>query len=284
MRLISKDGLSRNSDTGEASLKITPVNGNKVLYEIGESTPSTGSLDIAETKGGYSGFTSSDMRISFVCIDDRDEHEQGEILVWQNTLQLKHEVVQQGDQWTVEFKAVPNPAEIRYTTDGSDPASLGAIYDSLFQIPTGCRFVQAIAIKEGIQSGIERIDMEQYRQKKVVIEPLNSLTWKTQSQGTMSAKAVFDFIERLIKYEGVAHGIIIDVFANDDSASVSYSAEATARFSGEQIKKILEKLQAVMEGSQVSLSVEQVKFEKGQQLIDWLAEIGRQVQPGEIAQ
>jgi len=199
-------------------------------------------------------------------------------------MQLKHEVIQQGDQWTVEFKAVPNPAEIRYTTDGSDPASLGAIYDSPFQIPTGCRFVQAIAIKEGIQSSIERIDMEQYRQKKVVIEPLKSLTWKTQAQGTMSAKAAFDFIERLIKYEGVAHGIIIDVFANDDSASVSYSAEATARFSGEQIKKILEKLQAVMEGSQVSLSVEQVKFEKGQQLIDWLAEIGRQVQPGEIAQ
>lgn len=276
--------LSRNQETGEANLKITPINGSKVLYELGDSSPSSASLDVSETEGGYSRFTSSDMRVSFVCIDERDEHEQGEVYVWENTLQLKHEVIQKGEQWEVEFKAVPNPAEIRYTTDGSDPVSLGAIYDSPFQIPAACRFVQAIATKEGIQSHVEKIDMEQYRQKKVVIEATKPLIWKTEFQGTLSAKAVFDFIERLIKYEGIAQGIIIDVFANDDSASVSYSAEEIAKFTGEQVKSILEKLQAIMNGSQVSLSVEQVKFEKGQQLIDWLAEIGRQVQPGQISQ
>ena len=39
-----------------------------------------------------------------------------------------------------------------------------------------------------------------------------------------------------------------------------------------------------MNGSQVSISVEEVKFQRGQQLIDWLAEMNRQLHPGEVRQ
>ena len=276
--------LSRNPDTGEVNLKITPVNGNKVLYELGHNSPSSASMDVAETEGGYSRFSTSDMRVTFACIDSRGEHDQGSVYVWENTLQLKHEVIQQGDKWQVELKAVPGGAEIRYTTDGSDPGSLGARYDSAFEVPASSRFVQAIATKDGIQSRLEKIDMDQYRDKKVVIEPSKPLTWNTHQQGTLSAKAAFDFIERLIKFEGTVQGVIIDVFANDESASLSYSAEGSTQYTGEEIKTLLEKLQGVMKGSQVSISVEEVKFQRGQLLIDWLAEVGRQLQPGEVRQ
>lgn len=276
--------LSRNPDTGEVNLKVTPVNGNKVLYELGHNSPSSASMDVAETEGGYSRFSTSDMRVTFACIDTRCEHDQGSVYVWENTLQLKHEVIQQGDKWQVELKAVPGGAEIRYTTDGSDPGSLGARYDSAFEVPASSRFVQAIATKDGIQSRLEKIDMDQYRDKKVVIEPLKPLTWNTHQQGTLSAKAVFDFIERLIKFKGTVQGVIIDVFANDESASLSYSAEGSTQYTGEEIKTLLEKLQGVMKGSQVSISVEEVKFQRGQLLIDWLAEVGRQLQPGEVRQ
>ena len=276
--------LSRNPDTGEVNLKITPVNGNKVLYELGHNSPSSASMDVAETEGGYSRFSTSDMRVTFACIDSRGEHDQGSVYVWENTLQLKHEVIQQGDKWRVELKAVPGGAEIRYTTDGSDPGSLGARYDSAFEVPASSRFVQAIATKDGIQSRLEKIDMDQYRDKKVVIEPSKPLTWNTHQQGTLSAKAAFDFIERLIKFEGTVQGVIIDVFANDESASLSYSAEGSTQYTGEEIKTLLEKLQGVMKGSQVSISVEEVKFQHGQLLIDWLAEVGRQLQPGEVRQ
>lgn len=134
--------LSRNPDTGEVNLKITPVNGNKVLYELGHNSPSSASMDVAETEGG----------------------------------------------------------------------------------------------------------------------------------------------ERLIKFEGTVQGVIIDVFANDESASLSYSAEGSTQYTGEDIKTLLEKLQGVMKGSQVSISVEEVNYKRGQQLIDWLAEVGRQLQPGEVRQ
>lgn len=276
--------LSRNPDTGEANLKITPVNGDKVLFELGNNSPSSASLDVSETEGGYSRFSTSDMRVTFLCVDSRGEHNQGKVYTWENTLQLKHEVIQRGDKWQVELKAVPDGAEIRYTTDGSDPGSLGASYDSAFEVPASSRFVQAIASKEGIKSRLEKIDMDQYRKNIVVIEPLKPLTWVVHQQGTLSAKAAFDFIERLIKFEGAVKGVIMDVFANDDSASLTYSTESSTKYSGEEIKTILEKLQGVMNGSQVSISVEEVRFQRGQQLIDWLAEVGRQLQPGEIRQ
>ncbi|MDT4292341.1 DUF499 domain-containing protein [Methylomonas sp. MO1] len=276
--------LSRNPDTGEANLKITPVNGDKVLYEIGHTQPSSASLDVAETEGGYSRFTTTDMHVSFLCVDSRGVHEQGGVYVWENALQLKHEVIQQGEDWLVELKAVPGGAEIRYTTDGSDPSTLGAVYEGEFEVASSCRYVQAIASKDGIKSRLEKIDMDQYREKKVVIDPTKPLTWNTRNLRNLSAKAAFDFIERLIKFEGIAQGVIIDVFANDESASINYSAEGSAKYSGEDIKAILEKLQGVMKGSQVSISVEEVKFQRGQQLIDWLAEIGRQLQPGEVRQ
>jgi ubiquinone biosynthesis protein UbiJ len=108
-----------------------------------------------------------------------------------------------------------------------------------------------------------------------VIEPTKPLTWNAHQQETLSAKAAFDFIERLIKYEGTVQGVIIDVFANDESASLSYSAEGSTQYTGEEIKTLLEKLQGVMNGSKVSISVEEVKFQRGQLLIDWLAEVGR---------
>jgi len=276
--------LSRNPDTGETNLKITPVNGDKVLYELGHNSPSSASMDIAETEGGYSRFSTSDMRVTFLCVDSRNEHDQGSVYTWENTLQLKHEVIQQGDAWQVELKAVPSGAEIRYTTDGSDPGSLGARYESAFDVPTSCRFVQAMATKDGIPSRLEKIDMDQYRDKKVVIEPAKPLTWNTREQGNLSAKAAFDFIERLIKFEGTMQGVIIDVFANDESASLTYSAEGSTKFTGEEIKMLLEKLQGVMNGSHVSISVEEVKFQRGQQLIDWLAEMNRQLHPGEVRQ
>lgn len=241
-------------------------------------------MDVAETEGGYSRYSTSDMRVTFLCIDSRGEHNQGKVYSWENTLQLKHEVIQRGDKWQVELKAIPGGAEIRYTTDGSDPGSLGAYYDSAFEVPPSSRFVQAIATKEGIKSRLEKIDMDQYRDKKVVIEPSKPLTWDVHQQGTLSAKAAFDFIERLIKYEGTVQGVIMDVFANDDSASLTYSAEGSTKYTGDEIKTIMEKLQGVMKGSQVSISVEEVKFQRGQLLIDWLAEVGRQLQPGEVRQ
>ena len=163
------------------------------------------------------------------------------------------------------IKAIPCSAQIRYATDGSDPVSLGAS-------------------KEGIQSRLEKIDIDQYRNKIVVIEPTKPLIWNVGQLGTLSAKAVFDFIERLIKYQGTAHSLIMDVFANDESAVITYSTEGSSIYTGEEIKAVLEKLQGVMKGSQVSISIEEVKFQRGQQLIDWFREVGHQIQPGEVRQ
>jgi len=39
-----------------------------------------------------------------------------------------------------------------------------------------------------------------------------------------------------------------------------------------------------MGGSQVFMTIEQVQFDKGQQLLDWIAEAKSKLQPGEVNQ
>jgi len=39
-----------------------------------------------------------------------------------------------------------------------------------------------------------------------------------------------------------------------------------------------------MDGSQIFLSIERIEFERGQQLLDWVADARTQLQPGEVSQ
>ena len=45
---VNVQQLSRDPDTGECILKITPINGDKVLYELGGEQPSSASGDVAD--------------------------------------------------------------------------------------------------------------------------------------------------------------------------------------------------------------------------------------------
>ena len=281
---VNVQQLSRNGDTGECILKITPINGDKVLYEIGSDMPSAASMDVAEAHGGYARFTTRDMKLTFLCIDPTGEHEQGEAVTWTNTINLKYRPYQSGDDWMMEFEAIPD-GDIRYTTDGSDPKVHGASYEGPFLIPASCRYLMAYGEKEGVQSLVEKIDMDQYRQKKVVIDPLKPATWNCRnSVQNITAKPAFDFVERLTKFGGKAESVDLSVIANNDTAEVSYTAAAEHRMDGESLAGVIRSLQGLMEGSQIIINVEKVKFEKGQQLTDWFADIKRQPNPGEVTQ
>ena len=43
-------------------------------------------------------------------------------------------------------------------------------------------------------------------------------------------------------------------------------------------------IQGVMSGSQIFLSAERIEFEKGQYLLDWVADAKTQLLPGEVVQ
>jgi Protein of unknown function (DUF499)/Fn3 associated len=161
--------ISRDEDTGEVTLKISPIYGDDVKYEIGDREPTTASSSVSNAPGGYKAFKTKDLCLRFKCFDTQGKNNQGASIPWKNKIVLKHRVFQDSSDWKVEFKAIPK-GQIRYTTDGSDPKSYGGIYDSPFVVPESSRFVLAYAESEGIVSEIEKIDTEQYRKKGGIID------------------------------------------------------------------------------------------------------------------
>lgn len=270
--------LSRDETTGEVSLKIAPVHGNTVYYETGDNEPTTASARIES----FSNFKTSELQLTFLCIDSTGEHCTGPTETWKNSINLKYRVYQQGDDWMVELKAYPK-GNIRYTTDGSDPKGFGAAYDGSFPITEDCPFVLAIAQHDGVTSAQEKINVKQHITREVKVDPSQPVTWQHR-HSSLTARAAFEFMERLSKFQGVAYGVTIDVQANDDKQEISYSGAESFGLQGEDFEKLVNQLQNAMNSSQVFLTIERLQFDKGQQLLDWIAEAKGKLQPGEVNQ
>jgi hypothetical protein len=275
--------LNRNRDTGEATLKITPIYGDKVNYEIGDTNPQNAASSVADAPGSYGAFKTKELKLSFKCIDSKGKHQEGPPVLWENQINLKYRVFQNSSgKWMIEFQAFPR-GKISYTTDGSAPNTLGAAYVEPFAIPENCRFILAYATQDGIESPQEKIDIKQYIDEEVVVDPDKKAIWNREHKN-LTYRIAFDFMENLKQFQGKAFGVSIEIKAKDGKQDIFYSAAQGFEFSGEEFEKITTHLQSTITGSQIILSVEKIVFEKGQQLLDWINKIKSQLKPGEVSQ
>ena len=274
--------LSRDDKTGEAFLKITPLNGDTVYFEIGDTQPTSGSLKVSEAEGGYNNFRTRELKLTFLCVDSSGKHEAGSSVSWKNTLAVKYRVFQQGDDWRVELHAVPR-GHLRYTTNGADPVTTGGAYDTPFSLPNECRFVLAVAEEGDIRSNVEKIDVVEYRTKKVAVDATKPAIWSHPHRNLTAAPA-FAFIDLLEKHEGKAKEVVIDVTGNDSDVSLSFIAGENELVAGTRLRETVKKMQDIVGGSQVTISATSIQFDRGQQLLDWIAAIHGTLQPGEVSQ
>ena len=270
--------LSREEETGEVSLKITPIHGNTIYYETGNSNPTPASSRV----DNLSNFRISELQAKFLCVDSTGEHQTGAAETWKNSINIKYRVFQRGQDWMVELRAYPK-GQLRYATDGSDPKTYGATYSGPFIVAEDCPFVLAIAQQDGVSSAIENINVRQYITKTVTVDPVNPVIWKRRHKDLTTTNA-FGFIDRLVKFQGTAYGVTIDVQANDYTQEISYNGAENFALSGESFEKLVKRFQEAMNGSQIFLSIERIEFERGQQLLDWVADARTKLQPGEVSQ
>lgn len=271
--------MGRNDETGEVTLKITPVHGDTVYYEVGDSTPTPASKQVDSPNS----FRTSELKLTFLCVDSTGEHNTGEAYTWNNKISLKHRVYQKGSDWVVELKATPH-AEIFYTTDGSDPQSYGATYTDSFTIQENCRYVLAFAKKDGIVSSPEKIDVKQFLDRKVEVDPTKPVQWRFPSKNLSTADS-YPFVNRLKKYEGVARGVTVDILSkNEEDQEINYQSSEHFPIDGEMLENTLAQLRAVITDSQVFINVQTITFYQGQKLLDWVADEKRQLLPGETTQ
>ena len=141
--------LSRDDDTGNVKLRVSPVHGDRLYSDAGApATPASKDLG-----GGGIFQTNAMLRVSFLAVDSTGGHEPGEPVEWTNRITLESREYVEGGERRMEIRAAP-PAPIRYTTDGSDPKLGGGAYDGPFPVPDGVRLVLAVAEKDGIASEI----------------------------------------------------------------------------------------------------------------------------------
>ena len=127
-----------NEQTGEFTLKVKPVRGNRVFYDFG-AEPTKASSEVQQQS-----LTLKEPSAYFVCFDTsggENPHPTGKAKKWLGSVPLKREQRLSAEGNNVLMLKTHKDFEIRYTTDGSNPKENGGVYSGEIVLPADCRFV-----------------------------------------------------------------------------------------------------------------------------------------------
>lgn len=257
---------SREKD-GSVYLRIIPQYGSVVHYEYG-SDPTTGSQTIEDLEN----FKTDQVDVRFLCIDPSGEHETGEVVTWKNKIDIRYKTHDENGQKFVTLQAFPQ-ADIKYTTDGSDPREHGGTYESPFPVPDGTKYVQAIAHRDGVWSNELRFEV---KDERVEVDKSRALTYRTELR-TSDTASTYEELEKLTKYNPVLRSIQIDFTVKGERKSSwltlqEQGIDMTPKKALELISAVRESLNFV-DNVEVTIQVHQGKtFKSGDDFLAWVAD------------
>jgi len=270
---VTVQELNRNDDNGEAILRLTPVHGDTLYFEIG-GPATTGSLKVEDPKN----FRTKELEISFLCADSSNVHETGEPVNWKNRITIKSRIYQDGDQRKAELKSAPE-APIRYTTDGSNPRNTGGIYDGPFAITEGTQVILAFAEKKGIISDTHRLDVPS-DDKPFEIDPDKPVKWRRE-HFPPNTKESYEFLRLLKKHQAEAFGPRVTM-AGENWVELAFAPKLIV--TAEKLEGAVDHIRGLLPEGQVSIQTTTLNFNRGQNLLDWVAEVRTEIKPEEVEQ
>jgi hypothetical protein len=284
---VSVRELSVQQDgDGTTYLKIEPLHAPSVVYETGDSEPTVASTPVPTPTR----FEATGLRYRFLAFDPSDAARISEVKEWTAKLRLKYQLHNRGDHYEVELLALPksNGTSIRYTTDGSSPTSTGfATYDGIFRVPAKCRIVCAMAVSTGydLNSELIRISIPQPGgDTRPPIDPTRPARWNQQTK-LDDAGAVWDFIQRLEQSPGVlASDIRLTADSSDGQQNVEYSGALDGGYAAAALRSVADKLQDIVAGGSLRMTVGSLGFPTGQALLDWLKATNQQFNAARVSQ
>lgn len=191
---VQVDMISYDRKTHEFTLKVRPIRGNTVYYEVG-AEPSTASPKVDNP------FVTKEIDLYFRCVDESaDPHPTGDSLHYLCKAPLLHEIRGTSNGNVMELETHPK-YEIRYTTDGSNPKESGGKYLSEFVIPPTCKFVQVAVYNNGnlIDEQTYPVDVKAQPQVKIDdVKPLEYVLKKPKRCGdTQETYAELDILHKI---------------------------------------------------------------------------------------
>lgn len=274
---VSIQEQTRDDDTGEVSLRVTPIHGDTIYWEVG------GPATSASAKLDGSTLRTRELEVSFLAIDSAGVHDAGDPVAWRNRITLKYRIYQSGSDKQIELRAAPS-ATIHYTSDGSDPKVAGAVYEGPFSVPKGSPLVMAFAEREGVESQVERIRIDWDTDEEVKVDPKLPAIWRRRQQ-TDSTKGSYEFLERMKKHNARAVGLTITIGGEGGVKEwIELTTYEEKQVEPELVEQCLEALRKIQTEGQVKAEAKALYFETGQDLLDWVKVVRTELQPGEIKQ
>lgn len=271
---------------GITYLKIEPLHAPAVVYETGGAEPSRASTPVPTPNR----FEAKGLRYRFLAIDPEDIARTSAIKDWTAKLRLKYQLHDRGDHYEVELLALPraNGVTIHYTTDGSAPTNAGrATYDGMFRVPEKSRVVCAIAVSAEYELNSETIRIQipqRGEEARPQIDLAKPARWGQQTKLDDPA-AVWDFIQRLEKSSTIAaFDISLTAESSDGEQNVDYSGSLQRGYDGAAVKALAEKLQELVSGGSLRMSIGSLGFASGQELLDWLKATNQPFNAGRVSQ
>ena len=273
-----------DSGDGVTYLKIEPLHAAAVVYETGDSAPTTASSPVPTPTR----FEARGLRYRFLAFDPNDLARVSAVKDWTATLRLKHQLRHRGDHYELELQALPkvNTVGIRYTTDGSSPTGTGAAtYDGPIRVPAECRIicVQAVVPALGLGSDMLKVPIPR-GEDKPGLDPARPARWNLTGR-LDDTTAVWDFLARLEKAPGMlAHSVLVTAKSTDGQQELEYTGAMAAGYDGAALRSVIEKLQAIVAGGGLRMTVGSLDFPTGQALLDWLKATQQTFQPDRVSQ
>jgi hypothetical protein len=273
--------LNRDDATGVAELRVTPVRGDKVNYDVGAAATNASKAVVGNT------LKTAELQVSFVCIDTKGVHATGPAKTWKNQLKLRYSLIGGPGHYEVRLEHVPAvDAVVRYTTNGANPRNLGGVYEAPFAVPPQTRIVQAIALFEDFESDVLRIDIPlpvdgPPGPPPVVIDPERPLDWFewTTADSNQAAYELFDRLTRLN-----ATGVGPKLVANADIRWMELTSEDSVQVTGPQLLDMANQIRQLVDDAPITLTLRGLRFGRGADALAWARETKTELRPGSFTQ
>lgn len=246
-------------------LKITPVRGSKVLYEIGQE-PSDASSEIENLNR----FRTAESKLFFKCVDSTGEHKPGPVKTWQADIKIKHRIYNnKSGARCVELISIPK-ADIKYTTDGQNPRDHGGVYESPFELPEDSTLVLAVAEKSGVSSNIEEIKVS--ANAKVEIDDNKALKFQPR-QKSISTSETFETLKLLKELDCKVKDLSVNITETDNGSpqyiELNFGPDLTV-----DLLKLEEQIQDIRnvyfpQSSNVTMNFK-LEFNSGRDFKEWM--------------
>ncbi|MDX1260708.1 DUF499 domain-containing protein [Exiguobacterium sp. K1] len=261
----------RDERNGEVTLKITPQNGETVYYEINDEA-TTGSLEVKDLNA----FKTTELLLTFLCVDTLGIHETGPVTEWKNDVQLQYNAFDKSGKNYIELKASSPKVKIKYTTDGSNPKSSGGFYEEAFEVPSGTKFVQAIAVHEELSIFSETISIPVTETKFEIDKDISLLLTHT-IKSSITAD-VYKNLESFNNHKVKIAGVSFQLFEKSNLTQQSWIELSFDNHTFYEPAIFINQLDELRnsffkeKSVEISMSIEKCNFEKGQYFEDWIAE------------